>query len=69
MNVAVVEPTSSLTAAAAAREGGPLKTNQQSEWIDPEGDDWFSSIYRELTQEPEPDTTNRVAPEFEHWFG
>jgi hypothetical protein len=69
MNVAVVEPTSTLTAAAAGREGESQKASHQSEWIDPEGDDWFSSIYRELTQEPMPETIDRYASESEHWFG
>ena len=69
MNVALVEPASTVMVAAAGREGESQKTSHQSEWIDPEGDDWFSSIYRELTQEPVPETIDRRAPEFEHWFG
>ena len=69
MNVAVVEPTSTHTA-SADRESGPQKPGQQAEWIDPEGDDWFATIYRELTQEPNsPVPSSEHSPELEHWFG
>ena len=69
MNVAVVEPASTLTPAPAGRDGGLPKTSQQVEWIDPEGDDWFASIYRELTGESGSPSYDSHAPELEHWFG
>ena len=69
MNVAVVEPTSTVSSAAADRDAGLPAPPHQVEWIDPEGDDWFASIYRELTQEPSATSTERRGPEFEHWFG
>ena len=69
MNVAVVEPTSQQSAASADREGAPSKTGHQAEWIDPEGDDWFASIYRELTGESGSPSYDSHAPELEHWFG
>ena len=69
MNVAVVEPTSQQSAASADREGAPSKTGHQAEWIHPEGDDWFASIYRELTAEPTATGFDLHAPELEHWFG
>jgi hypothetical protein len=70
MNVAVVEPTSTQNAAPAVIEAGPSRAGHQaSEWIDPEGDDWFSSIYRELTGEPRAPRFDQQAPELGHWFG
>jgi hypothetical protein len=69
MNVAVVEPTSTPTRAPAGRDGGLPTASQQVEWIDPEGDDWFASIYRELTREPGASSYDEHAPELEHWFG
>jgi hypothetical protein len=67
MNVAVVEPASTHDSASGPRDAGRETTNSVSEWIDPGGDDWFSEIYRDLTQ-------GNVAaaaktPELEHWFG
>lgn len=69
MNVAVVEPTSTLKAVIPDHESGLQRPLHQAEWIDPEGDDWFTSIYRELTQEPGTVTTPRHTPELDHWFG
>jgi len=69
MNVAVVEPTSTQEPAPEGREGGLPKTSHLVEWIDPEGDDWFASIYRELTGEPGATSNDKLAPELEHWFG
>jgi hypothetical protein len=69
MNVAVVEPTSALTPAPAGRDGGLPKTSPQVEWIDPEGDDWFASIYRELIGEPRSPSYDNHRPDLEHWFG
>ena len=68
MNVSVVEPTSTLTASSADRESGHQEPHPQAEWIDPEGDDWFSSVYRELTEESAT-FPQKHAPELEHWFG
>jgi hypothetical protein len=67
MNVAVVEPASTHDQASGPRDSGHEATNSVSEWIDPEGDDWFSEIYRALIQ----DTAGVAAttPEVEHWFG
>lgn len=69
MNVAVVEPTSTQGAASEVHNGRFSTTSHQAEWIDPEGDDWFASIYRELTGEPGAVVIDKCAPEFEHWFG
>ena len=69
MNVAVVEPTSTPTTAPAERESGLQAPGHQSEWIDPEGDDWFASLYRELTQESATVPATKHAPELDHWFG
>ena len=76
MNVAVIEPASSLAAAVAARETDPDVEAFQSEWIDPEGDDWFAALYRELTGASAVGTAagfalapTRPRSELEHWFG
>jgi hypothetical protein len=68
MNVAVVERASVLPPVSAGRETALPVTDGECEWIDPEGDDWFSSIYRELTGEQD-DAKAAVAPELDHWFG
>jgi Sec-independent protein translocase protein TatA len=48
----------------------PVPVAPPAEWIDPEGDDWFATIYRELTQEPNsPVPSSEHSPELEHWFG
>jgi hypothetical protein len=69
MNVAVVEPASILASASGSRESELDALGVQSEWIDPEGDDWFSAIYRELTQGSAVAAEAQTAPELEHWFG
>jgi hypothetical protein len=67
MNVAVIEPTSTLAAAREAIEGEFEGNSHQSEWIDPEGNDWLSSIYWELTHDSAPEAACAV-PELEHWW-
>jgi hypothetical protein len=67
MNVAL-EPTSTAAPDRDIRQPGPEPVGGHSEWIDPEGDDWFSSIYRELTQESSA-AGDQPAPEVEFWFG
>jgi hypothetical protein len=67
MNVAVVEPASheiESSAGRAERETPCL----QSEWIDPEGNDWLSAIYRELTRGAS-ELVVASDLELEHWFG
>ena len=68
MNVAL-EPTSAAAPEPAAGEIGLRPIGGHSEWIDPEGDDWLSSIYRELTQEPAPAARDDHAPDPSYWFG
>jgi hypothetical protein len=46
----------------------------QGDWVDPEGDDWLSSLYRFLTEdsaasEGENGPPTLPTPELEHWFG
>ncbi|HEX7490851.1 MAG TPA: hypothetical protein VF337_04005 [Candidatus Limnocylindrales bacterium] len=45
----------------------------QSEWVDPEGDDWLASLYRFLTEDEalsdEASWPSPSLPELEHWFG
>jgi hypothetical protein len=67
MNVAVVEPASTHDSASAPGDTGLETANSVSEWIDPEGDDWFSEIYRDLTQGNAGIAAK--TPELEHWFG
>jgi hypothetical protein len=68
MNVAVVEPTSTLEAAREAKEGEFEGASHQNEWIDPEGNDWLSSIYWELTHDSAPEAAACAVPELEHWW-
>jgi len=67
MNVAVVEPVSRRDSASGPRDTYLETANSVSEWIDPEGDDWFSEIYRDLTQAGVGAAAR--TPELEHWFG
>jgi len=68
MNVAVVEPASVLRESPQPGHCTPAPAGYENDWIDPEGDDWLSWIYRELTQES-PLAAASSAPEVEHWFG
>ena len=77
MNVAVIEPASISRATPEARQSRPA-ASPISEWIDPEGDDWFAEIYRELNDGPVASDAaaagsavlaGRLRPEVEHWFG
>lgn len=38
-----------------------------SEWIDPEGDDWFAQIYRELVSGP--DAADPAEVDSSYWLG
>jgi hypothetical protein len=69
MSVAVLEPTSGEHDRTGSTSSGQ-SIDQPSEWIDPEGDDWFAAIYRLLTQDAAPRVGRAFAPhEIEHWFG
>ena len=68
MNVAVVERARMFRPASTGRETALSVTVGECEWIDPEGDDWFSWIYRELMGEQD-DAKPAAAPELDHWFG
>jgi hypothetical protein len=68
MNVAVVEPASTHVAPADLSVGAPEAADQASEWIDPEGNDWFSAIYKDLTRDLV-GSEAQSSPEFDHWFG
>jgi hypothetical protein len=70
MKVALRDPEIRLTGAETAVELAPDSIGQTSEWIDPEGDDWFAAIYQELIRGAAPTiSTERPIPELEHWFG
>ncbi len=66
MNVAI-EPDSAPQ--PSNRSVGPAGAIHYSEWIDPEGDDWFASIYRELTDEPVEAPVDQPASDPAYWFG
>jgi hypothetical protein len=68
MNVAVVEPTSAVAAACEDEQAESDGTSHESEWIDPEGNDWLSSIYWELTHDSDQDAAACLVPELEHWW-
>jgi len=70
MSVAVLEPTAVPTEPKVGPDAG-RSVAAASDWIDPEGDDWLSVIYRELAAEPDsaPVGVTAQAPQFEHWFG
>ena len=69
MRMAAVEPEISrefLAVLVRAQNNG-----HQSEWIDPEGDDWFAEVYRLLATSADRDEQAQVQaaePNF-HWFG
>ena len=69
MNVAVLEPAASLPQEPVPTERGFVAIGPVSDWIDPEGDDWFAAIYRELSQESVSALGLRPATELDHWFG
>jgi hypothetical protein len=68
MNVAVVEPASTNSPVSGPREADLERARDVSEWIDPEGDDWYSAIYQYLTRDSV-DGVSRVEPITDHWFG
>ena len=78
MNVAVVELASGPGMSSEVAQSCGAAAGPVSEWIDPEGDDWFADIYRELTDGPvacvaaaagSAVLAGRLRPEVEHWFG
>jgi len=72
MNVAVLEPASPLEPESGACDGERQVTFGQSEWIDPEGDDWLTSIYRFLTHDSASAggaASSAALSDLEHWFG
>ena len=69
MNVAVLEPAASLPQEPGPTERGFAGIGVGSDWIDPEGDDWFAAIYRELAQESVSALGRPPATELDHWFG
>jgi hypothetical protein len=69
MNVAVLDLE--LAGVEPELRSAPRALGPQSDWIDPEGDDWLAAIYRELTRggiEPAA-LASGIVPEPEHWFG
>jgi len=70
MNVAALELTADPERHAADRRHGPESLGHATEWIDPEGSDWFAEIYRELALGSDPGApTVSLPPDLEHWFG
>ncbi|MGA3029384.1 MAG: hypothetical protein ABSE58_01430 [Candidatus Limnocylindrales bacterium] len=67
MNVAL-EPAST-SSASRIPDCSPERCGQHSEWIDPEGDDWFASIYRELTEESATTAVDQASSDLAYWFG
>jgi hypothetical protein len=69
MNVAVSVPASPLPAPdhSIAAQSDPAA--YQNEWIDPEGNDWFSAVYAELTGASPVGSASESAAESQHWFG
>jgi hypothetical protein len=70
MNVAVLEPEVRVDRSPAMAPFDPDTIGHVTEWIDPEGDDWFAEIFRELAIEiPVPATGVQAQVESMHWFG
>jgi hypothetical protein len=70
MNVTVLDTAASTAKAGAVRRHEPEDGSQVAEWIDPEGNDWFAVIYRELAGQSEAvQRTDQPMPELEDWFG
>jgi hypothetical protein len=70
MNVALLHPAARLIGDPVEPELRHETAGPTSEWIDPEGDDWFSEIYRELAALDSGSTdASRSSTDLEHWFG
>ena len=70
MNVAVLDPATRPAGVSAERALAVDLPGTTGDWIDPEGDDWFAEIYRELTRETGTSGVGeQLDPERDHWFG
>jgi hypothetical protein len=70
MNVAALELTADPERQPADGKHGLPSLGHAAEWIDPEGSDWFTDIYRELAFGCDPGArTASLPPDLEHWFG
>ena len=70
MNVTGLEAAASTAKGGAVRRHEAEDGSQTAEWIDPEGDDWFAVIYRELAGQSEAvERTDQPMAELDHWFG
>ena len=69
MNIALFDPAGSFAPTPGGQVHAPERIGSASEWIDPEGDDWFAAIYRELAQESASGTTGQPEPDIDRWFG
>lgn len=70
MNAPLLEPVASPPKASSGRGPGlEVSVGPASDWIDPEGGDWFAAIYRELASDSPPPNGERPACEVDHWFG
>jgi hypothetical protein len=70
MNVTVLDPAARHAAVSAEGASAVELPAGTGDWIDPEGDDWFAEIYRELTRETATASLgDQLDPERDHWFG
>jgi len=70
MNVAVLDPAARPAGVSAECVSVVELPGTTGDWIDPEGDDWFAEIYRELTRETGTSGVGeQLDPERDHWFG
>jgi hypothetical protein len=70
MNVAALDLTADPARTPAGRIQRPESVGHATEWIDPEGSDWFAEIYREVALGAESGASGlRLPPDLEHWFG
>ena len=70
MNVAILDPAARPAGVSAERASAVELPGASSDWIDPEGNDWFAEIYRELTRETGTlGLGEQLDLERDHWFG
>ena len=70
MNVALLDRPERQTNDRAELAIRPAEADVASEWIDPEGDDWFTQIYREVVHQQERERLNQIpSSDLGHWFG
>ena len=70
MNVRMPSVVDSVELAATGRWIEPDLIELAPEWIDPEGDDWYAELYRQIASDEDRATSSpSLAPDPGYWFG